>query len=303
MPDEPDPDDPDLPDEPDPGGPDIPVEPPQAINDSSISSSVGMRLVNLSWTAPAGAASYEVYYSLDSDFANATKLAEEPAEPAVTVLHLPQDDRAYNFWVVAKNAAGKAAASNMHTSDKISEPVPAYLTDKAVPGGPAIGFMASNLWSDTWNGGYGDIYRFQDLGPNYPAHERYPFSYGGVGSGGDDLYPGGVLKFVRDGTLIYEFERIEEGVPVKKYQATYYSEAHLTGTKTDYQGYPSHPPAAVMGQANGYSSGMGNAQETYTLEEAIAKYAHSGDGTPGSGGRTDYWTPMRIFYGYNPQIH
>jgi hypothetical protein len=90
----------------------------------------------------------------------------------------------------------------------------------------------------------------------------------------------------------------------EKFQATYYLRGHLPPTVfMDYDRHPSHPPAAVMGQANGYSSGLGNMQIADTLEEAITKYGHKGGGPIGTGGRTDYFTPMTIYYCYNPDYN
>jgi hypothetical protein len=295
-----------IPDQPDPI-----AKPPRVTN---LTSSPGMQLVNLSWSPAARAASYEVYYSTDSNFASATKFALEPTEPKVIVTGLKYG-KAYNFWVVAKNAGGSADESRMHTSDRTSDTVPDFLqAGMSLKQGKTAFYVASNLWPN------GDRYGIRDLGESYPAHERYLFSYGSGSAGiGGDLYPGGSLKFVRnfnppedydtagpnsnsEGCLIYEFERTENGQRVKKYQATYYLNGHLTGELTDYQNFPSHPPAGVMGQANGHSSGMGDTQETYTLEEAIEKYAHLGTGVRGGGGRYDYFTMMRIFYGYNPAL-
>jgi hypothetical protein len=288
------------------------AKPARAIN---LSSSPGMRLVNLSWDASARAASYEVYYSLGETFDSATKFALEPAEPKAMVTGLTGDGRAYNFWVVAKNAAGKATVSRPHLSDRISDPIPDYLRLMAVPGGKTIYFVASNLWPN------GDRYGFQDLGEDVPAHERYLFSYGAGNTGIDgSLYPGGTLKFVRTfrppakitakgpnadvaGALIYEFERTVEGQKVKTYQAVYFWDPHLPPTVLiDYQNHPSHPPAAVMGNANGYGSGMGNTQQTDALAEAVAKYGHAGTGVRGSGGMTDYISNMIIYYSYNPDL-
>jgi hypothetical protein len=52
-----------------------------------------------------------------------------------------------------------------------------------------------------------------------------------------------------------------------------------------------------MGQANGYSSGLGNDQTSDSLDTAIATFARIG--TPGEkGGRLSYFTMMRIYYAY-----
>jgi hypothetical protein len=297
------PDDPGGPENPDePGGPVI-AKPARAGN---LESKLGMQLIELSWTAAARATSYEVYYSEGDNFATATKFAVESTEPAVTVTGL-EDGTVYNFWVVAKNSAGAATESRAHTALRTSDTIPDYLRAGMIPGGPQAIYSASNFWPG------GDVYRIRDLGEDYPAHERYAFSYDG--NLGNSLYPGGVIKFVRKfgvpanqstsgenakGCIIYQFESLGR----KRFQATYYGDGHLPPTvRKDYQNHPSHPPAAIMGQANGYSSGLGNAQVTDTLEEAITKYAHEGGGPIGTGGMTDYFTPMAIYYCYNPDYY
>jgi hypothetical protein len=256
-----------------------------------------------------------VYYSTAKNFAAATKFAVEPTEPAVMVTGLA-DSTVYNFWVVAKNSGGSSTRSPIYTAPKTSDGIPDYLKTCVTPGGPAAHYRSSNA---------GDYYHFQDLGEAYPAHERYLFAYGGGSGLGGEFYPGGVLKFVvkfanppeepaillgmgqeikenqehdiNRGVLIYEFQRNGR----TKYQATYYLDEHLgPETRIDYQGFSSHPPAAVMGQANGYTSGLGNTQETDTLEEAITKYAKIGEPPIGGGGRYDYFTDMRIYYGLDP---
>jgi hypothetical protein len=175
-----------------------------------------------------------------------------------------------------------------------------------------VKYSAHNFWPK------GDYYAIMDLGEDYPVDERYPFSYNGGSTGIGDLYPGGVIKFVRTfkppakitvagpnpdlaGCIIYEFERTVSGKKVTRYQATYFWNPHLPPTiLIDYQKHPSHPPAAGVGQANGYERGSGNTQETDTLAGAIAQYGHPGTGVKGSGGMTDFISNMTIYYCFNP---
>jgi hypothetical protein len=272
-----------------------------------------MQHVVLSWTAAARAETYEVYYNTTADFATAEKFTLEPTESELMVTGL-RDGKTYNFWVVARNTGGAADPSRIHTTtQRTSDPIPEYLRVHLIPGGPTIAYSASNLWPG------GDYYTIQDLGEDRLAHERYLFAYGAGSTGMGELYPGGTLKFVRnfnppedyetagpnanyEGCLIYEYETTQNGERVKKYQAVYYQTAHLgPQTYLDYQNHPSHPPAANMGTANSYTSGVGE-DTTYTLERAIVLYAHRGGGPVGTGGRSDYLTPMGIYYGYDPTV-
>jgi hypothetical protein len=256
----------------------------------TIVSKLDMQRIHLSWDAADRAASYEVRYSEGKNLALATKFATEPTEPAVTVTGLI-DGTAYNFWVVAKNSSGSAMASNMHSAKRISDPIPEYLLyGSYLANGAVAYFKSSNA---------GDAYPFQDRGEAYPAHERYCFAYGGM----DGMYPGETIAFVRcltgsdtesysgvngRGCLIYRYTKNGQD----KFHATYYYDSHLYTPKKDYQGFYSTPPAAVMAQANGYTSGM-DASATNTLQEAIEKFANQA-------GFTNYQTPMRIYYGYVP---
>jgi hypothetical protein len=244
-----------------------------------------MQYIELSWTAAARATSYEVYYSTGNDFSTATKFAQEPTGTSVTVTGLA-DNTAYNFWVTAKNAGGAAAESRMYNkAEKTSEPIPAFLLAGLALSGKSVAyFKASN---------YNDAYRIEDLGADYPLHERYPFGY--MGGPGMVWYHPGVIAFVRSGCIVYRY--MVNGR--EKFHATYYSDPHLDKPKLDYQDNYSTPPAAVMGQANGYASGM-NDDPTDTLQEALDKYAHRGGPPGGSGGYYDYQSPMRIYYGYVP---
>jgi hypothetical protein len=275
-----------------------------------------MGLVYLSWNAAARAASYEVYYSTGDSFAAATKFAEEPAEPAVTVTGLGFGT-AYTFWVVAKNSGGAATESNRHTAVKTSDDIPAYLKVHLVPGGPKEVYVATNLgWPE------GDYYQVQDLGEQYPPHERYYFGYGGLSS----LYPPGVIKFVRQfsntddprvgntrdrivynadwdinrGVIIYEFT---DKTGQKKYQATYYLDEHVAPHIHSVATEACHAPEAVMGQANGYTSGLGNDVATASLQVCIDTFAKIG--SPGQiGGRMSYFTMMQIYYAYqHPSLY
>jgi hypothetical protein len=283
------------------------VEPPARA--ANLQSKVGMQYVTLSWNAAARATSYAVYYSLTANFASAIKFTEDLTTTEIMVTGL-EDNTAYNFWVVAKNLGGSATESQMHTSDRTSDPIPEYLlAGMAVKNGQTAYYVASNLWPT------GDRYGIRDLGESYPAHERYLFSYGAGNTGMDGtLYPGGALKFVRTfanplsgdgpnkdvaGCLIYEYEATENGQKVKKYQAVYYWDPHLPPTVLiDYQSKPSHPPAAIMGTANDYKSGVGETT-TYTLERAIEIYAHPGGNGRGMGA---YISDMRIYYSFNPDL-
>jgi hypothetical protein len=271
----------------------------------AIVSKLDMRMIHLSWEATDRATSYEVRYSEGKNLAFATKFATEPTEPAVTVTGL-SDGTAYNFWVVAKNSSGAAMASPVHPAKRTSDGIPEYLLYHLIPGGPGVIYSASNLWPQ------GDMYQIRDLGEDYPINARYHLAYGGSLAG---LYPGGTIAFIRcfagsdtesysgvnqEGCMIYQFESSGQ----QKFQAVYYLRGHLPPTVfIDYQSKPSHPPAAIMGQANGYSSGLGNTQIADTLEEAITKYAHKGGGPIGTGGMTDYFTPMTIYYSYNPDYN
>jgi hypothetical protein len=305
---------PDTPDTPD--TPSVPAKPARA---TGLASTSGMGLVYLSWTAAARAASYEVYYSTGSNFAAATKFAVEPAKPTVTVTGLGFG-AVYNFWVVAKNAGGAAAESRPHTAAKTSDDIPAYLKVNLVPGGPKEVYVATNLG---WPAG--DYYQVQDLGEQYPPNERYYFGYGGL----SNLYPPGVIKFVRQfsntddprvghlagggllenadwdinrGVIIYEYT---DKTGQKKYQATYYLDEHVEPHSHSAGGYnsPCHAPEAVMGQANGYTSGLGNEAVSDSLQGCVDTFAKIG--TPGQrGGRISYFTMMRIYYAYqDPSLY
>jgi hypothetical protein len=277
------------PDPGDPGDPgDTTQKPARATN---LESSPGIQWMHLRWAAAARAERYEVYYSTGTDFADAVKFAEEPTETELTVTGLA-DGTAYNFWVVAKNRGGAAAESRMYKAEKTSDPLPAGFlyrgTDTSV-------FQATN--------GPTDYYQFRDLGPNAPPDERYAFGYMGPFDS-----PPGIVKFVRRfenypgdpvggktqldgivtdparfpwdknrGVIIYERQRGGK----LEYAATYFADFQET-----------FPPQAIMGEANGYSSGLGNDQETETLEQAIAKFAH----IRSPGGRDAYWTMMAIYY-------
>jgi hypothetical protein len=306
-----DPDAPDVPgapgeDNPDDPGEDDGTETPggQAVTKparaGNLVSKLGMQLIELSWTAAARASSYEVYYSEGNNFSAAAKFVLEPAEPAVTVTGL-KDSTAYNFWVVAKNSAGAAAESRAHKTRRTSEPVPEYLLYGLTLSESSVAyFKASN---------YGDAYAIEDLGEANPINERYQFAY--MGGAAMVYYHPGVIAFVRDfagsdeetysgamegtGCIIYRYATNGR----TQFHATYYGGAHLAGPRKDYQNNYSTPPAAVMGQANGYSSKM-NADPTSTLQEAIDKFGKRGKAPYGNGGMYDYFTPMAIYYGYYP---
>jgi hypothetical protein len=278
---------------------------------TGLKSTPGMQYVKLSWNAAARAAGYEVHYSAADDFAAAIKYDEEPTETALTVRGLA-DATAYNFWVVAKNAGGSATQSNPHKADRTGDILPEYLQyglDLTEPG-KAVTYSAHNFWPR------GDYYLIQELGEDYPADERYPFSYGAgdAGGPGGDLYPGGVIKFIRTfeppscitaagpnadiaGVIIYEFTYSggkQNGN--KGYQPTYFWSPHLPPTSLPgANGMSSHAPAAVMGNARASLA-------KDSLEDAIALFAHPGNGIKGSGsgGMTDCIVDMTIFYCYNP---
>jgi hypothetical protein len=263
----------------------------------AIVSRLDMRMIHLSWEATDRATSYEVRYSEGKNLALATKFAIEPTEPAVTVTGL-SDGTAYNFWVVAKNSNGAAMASTMHAAKRTSDPIPEFLLyGLSLSDSSEAYFKASN---------YSDAYRIEDLGEECPVNERYPFGY--MGGPGMTWYHPGVIVFVRcfsgsdtesysginaAGCIVYRYMVSGQ----EKFHATYYSRGHLDTPLKDYQGNYSTPPAAVMGQANGYLSGL-NADPTNTLQEAIDKYAHKGGAPGGTGGLYDYFAPMTIFYGF-----
>jgi hypothetical protein len=227
-----------------------------------------MRKIHLSWFPAARAERYEVYYSAGTSFEGAAKWDEEPTEPKVTITGL-EDSTVYNFWVKAKNPSGAGPLSRMFTATKrTSDPVPpAFLTNGEEP----------SVFSD------GDYYTFRDRGAGIEPDERYYFSYSGPFNG-----EGNAIKYVyyfgseARGVIIYEYATPPSATRV--FQATYY-----WNLDTNY------PPKAVMGQANGYESNMGNDQETATLEEAIAKFAHEG-GVGQQAGRYEYISEMEIYY-------
>jgi hypothetical protein len=284
-----------------PGDPETPggtvaAKPVRAAN---LKSTLDMRKIHLSWDLAARATSYEVRYSEGSDFAAATTFVVEPVEPAVTVTGLA-DGTAYNFWVVAKNSAGAATESRMHHAKRTSDGIPEYLLyGLELSNSSEAYFKASN---------YSDAYRIEDLGEDYPVNERYPFGY--MGGPGMMYYHPGVIAFVRcfagsdeesysgansSGAIVYRY--VVNGQT--KFHATYYINSHLDTPRKDYQNNYSTPPAAVMGQANGYTSKM-NDDPTNTLQEAIDKYAKGGGPPFGGGGLYDYFSPMTIYYGYYP---
>jgi hypothetical protein len=286
----------------DPGNPppDLPRPPAQP---TGLKASPRIKAISLGWSAAARAETYEVYYSTGTSIGGAVKFNLEPAEPKTTVTGLA-DGTVYNFWVKAKNQGGSSAASRMFTAARTSDPLPAAFTYN---GSAVSSFEAGN--------GGGDFYQFKDLGENMPPEERYKFGYCGPFDS-----PGGTIKFVRQfanppeepqiglgagggpgkgvpvsyewdinrGVIIYQYDT---GARAGQFQATYW---------LDYSADPR--PQAVMGQANGYTSGLGNDQETDTLDEAIEKFGLlGGPGMErGKGGRYDYFTMMRIYYQLNP---
>jgi hypothetical protein len=260
-----------------------------------------MRVVDLKWSAAARAETYEVYYSLGDNFAEAEKFSEETGT-SVRVTGL-EDGKAYNFWVVAKNAGGSAMRSMAHPAMKTSDDIPDYLKVNLVPGGEEAYYVATNLgWPS------GDYYIIQDRGENYPLDERYYFGYGYFG---DDF---GTIKYVRKFANppeepavgrrygsppgpVYDLDwDINRGVIIyqsgNKLIATYYVDAHIEPRNSPSD----HAPQAVMGQANGYSSGV-NDPTTKTLVEAINTFAKIG-GPGESGGRYAYFTMMYVAYAY-----
>jgi hypothetical protein len=267
-----------------------------------------MQLVSLHWDPAARASSYEVYYHTTDNFAASKKYNEEPTGTALTLMGLA-DSTVYYFWVVAKNAGGRSVESNTHTALETSDPVPAYLSAKLSPGGPTARYQAANA---------SDSYFIRDLGDQHPASERYGFSYGNGEI--SDFYQPGIIKFARQFANPPEEPSIFMGTDKKphsdpdfdinrgviiyqttqsgKFQATYYVNAHLDTPRKDAYGFNSTPPAAIMGQANGYSSGLGNNQAADTLEEAVKKFAKIGSPPIGGGGRYDYFTMMNIIYGF-----
>jgi predicted outer membrane repeat protein len=264
----------------DPGDPG-PVAPPSGPQDFSIPPSQpaglksvpGMKMAYLSWFPAARAESYEVYYSTGTDFGEATKFTEEPTEPKATVTGL-EYSTAYNFWVKAKNPSGSRLSLMFTAPRKTADPVPAeFIHNGETP----------SIFGD------GDFYWFTDSGPGTAPDERYRMGYSFFTSGG-------AIKFVRyiespgestgtRGVLIYrEAGEDSDGNPNGRYQATYY-----------WYYDPTYPPQSVMGQANGYLSGMGNDQRTDTLEEAVDKFDHLG-GYGIKGGMHEYIAPMNVYY-------
>jgi hypothetical protein len=357
LPDAPDPDNPEDPAESDPEEPDISDEPGQGgtpgtpaapslpgqggtpgeggtnpgetlpnkpARVSGLKSFPGMQLVSLSWNAAARASSYEVRYHTADNFAASKKYAQEPTGTELTIMNLA-DNTVYYLWVVAKNAGGRSVESNTHTALKTSDPVPAYLLAAITPGGPPAFYSCTNPFPPAGWVGHpaGDYYQIMDRGENYPASERYGFSYGGGAM--DGFYQPGIIKFVRqfgnppDEPSIFlrgdgktgsdPVLDINRGVIIYqstngRFQATYYVDAHFENERhygTGGTQFRSHPPAAVMGQANGHTSGLGNNQDAGTLEEAVAKFGKQGGPPIGGGGRYDYFTMMLIYYGLNTE--
>jgi hypothetical protein len=244
-----------------------------------------------------------VRYSTAKNFAAATKFAEEPTATSVTVTGLA-DATVYNFWVVAKNAGGSATESAMHTAVKTSDDIPDYLKVNLIPGGPVVRYSA------------GDYYVIQDRGEEYSMHDRYYFGYNYLG------YVPGTIKYVRKfanppeepavgrraqggpvydlswdinrGVIIYEYT---DKTGKRKFQATYYLDEHVEPHVHSVAAEICRAPEAVMGQANGYTSGLGNDQTSDSLDEAIEKFAKVG-GPGQTGGRYDYFTMMQIYYSY-----
>jgi hypothetical protein len=255
-----------------------------------------MRVGTLRWSAAARAASYEVRYSTAKNFAAATKFAEEPTTPSVTVTGLA-DGTAYNFWVVAKPAGGSAPESAMHTAVKTSDDIPNFLKARLVPDGPVVRYSA------------GDYYIIQDRGEEYPMHERYYFAYTYFGE------TPGTIKYVRkfanppeepsvgiawDGGILYDLDwDINRGVIIyevtnnqgqKQFQAVYYADEHVE--PRSHSGC--RAPEAVMGNAAGGSLTL---QKSDSLDEAIAKFAKLG-GPGETDGRYVYFFMMQTYYSY-----
>jgi predicted outer membrane repeat protein len=257
--------------DPDPGPP--PEAPPAKPQDYStppsqpagLKSVPGMKLVHLSWFPAARAESYEVYYSQGTDLNAATKWSEEPAEPETIVTGL-EYSTVYHFWVKAKNQSGERLGNMFTMPRRTSDPLPWQFIYRA----PAeTKFLPDNA--------AGDWYAFYDLGPGTVPDERYRITYGGSGD----------IKYVdtQVGVIIYRQDGVDSsGNPNGKFQATY-------GAKpTDI-----FPYKASLGQANGYTSQMGNDQRTTTLEEAIEKFALQGG--PGiKGGPYEFITGMALAY-------
>jgi hypothetical protein len=247
----------------DPGGPD-PGTPPSPARPwdystppsqpAGIKTVPGMKLIYLSWFPAARAESYEVYYSTGTSFEGATKFAEEPTEPSVKVTGL-EYSTLYNFWVQAKNQSG-TRRSNMFTATwKTSDPVPWQLIYR---GAEETRYFANN--------GGGDWYSFWDQGDTYAPDERYRFFYGGMGT----------IKYVGNGVIIHQYD--SNGT----FLATFGGTNPTTTWPFD---------SRIAGEANGYTSGMGNNQFTTTLEEALNKFAVQG-GAGRKGGGYEYITTM-----------
>jgi hypothetical protein len=262
---------------PGPGAPGVPSSRPQDYSvapaqAAGLKSVPGMQLVHLSWFPTARAESYEVYYSpaTNTDFASATKWAEEPTEPAATVKGLNYG-AIYNFWVIAKNRSGPGARSRMFTMPRrVSDPLPIEYVYRGQT--PTV-FLADN--------NAGDYYQFVDQGDTFPADERYKFGYGS---------PNGTIKYVdlQASCIIYSFTK-RDGYGNEygtRYIATY-------GAGSLDNRWPYRAP---LGQANGYTSGMGNNQETDTLEEALEKFAVHPFGHGIKGGMYEYITGMDLRY-------
>jgi hypothetical protein len=240
--------------------------------------------LSVSWPAVTGANGYEVYYHTSNDSGSAIDTDVDIDGVTATITNLA-DSQQYYVWVKAKNEGGVSGFSPGGTA-KTSDPLPAVF----VTGGEA-----------EWMNWFGDGYLFVDYGSGEFNDERYEIGYiGWDGStGGEDSF--GFMGFITyvvqftptEGVIILEYHDDDDfkplgawdfaNTPAGNFQAVYYDDLQMTG------GTGSGPQAS-MGQANGYSAGGDNNEETETLNEAISKFGSLAD-------RDDHYTAgMGIYY-------
>jgi hypothetical protein len=240
--------------------------------------------ITASWDAVGGVTAYEVHYDTSSNPGSATKFGDDIGAAVTEITITPLlDSTSYYVWVKAKNSAGSSGFSP-GVSARTSDPIPEVFTD----GG-------NTYWSDEY--GIGDGYIIVDLGSYKKADERYEITYEGIGwsdeavslvitSGGEGSFGfTGVIKYFLQhsptaGVILLEYYDDDDCLPLGAwnfsgvpdggghFQGMYYYDLKQEGGSF----------IAEMGQANGYSAGLDNNQETVTLNEAIAKFCPLGSG-------------------------